>query len=72
MNLVSYRKFKGRQRETHESELGVSPVCGRRVTVARWAFSYYHVDLIAELPDVEVFLEATRQQFDAAELPTST
>ena len=28
-------------------------------------FSYYHVDLIAELPDVEEFLEATRQQFDA-------
>ena len=35
--------------------------CGKHVG----RFSYYHVDLIAELPDVEEFLEATRQQFDA-------
>ena len=35
--------------------------CGKHVG----RFSHYHVDLIAELPDVEEFLEATRQQFDA-------
>ena len=34
--------------------------CGKHVG----GFSYYHLDLIAILPDVVEFLEVTRQQFD--------